>query len=77
MLPILLVMAAAATLLGAGRQEAQEVSFQWFKTHLLAQGLVEKLEVANKQTVKVDVGAGGAAAKLGGCWRHTSRQAAL
>jgi AFG3 family protein len=59
MLPILLVMAAAATLLGAGRQEAQEVSFQWFKTQLLAKGLVERLEVANKQTVKVCVGARG------------------
>ena len=32
---------------------AQEVSFQWFKTQLLAKGVVEKLEVANKQTVKV------------------------
>ena len=31
----------------------QEVSFQWFKTHLLAKGAVEKLEVANKQMVKV------------------------
>ena len=54
-LPILLVMMAAATLMGAGRQDAQEVSFQWFKTHLLAKGVVEKLEVANKQMVKVYV----------------------
>ena len=100
MLPVLLVMMAAATLMGAGRQDAQvggrpagrpeaavwggesvhgrnawhsapsplahhppalcvlttprqEVSFQWFKTQLLAKGAVEKLEVANKQMVKV------------------------
>jgi AFG3 family protein len=55
LLPVLLVMMAAATLMGAGRQEAQEVSFQWFKSHLLAQGVVEKVEVANKSTVKVYV----------------------
>jgi AFG3 family protein len=53
LLPIALVMMAAATLLGAGRQDAQEVSFQWFKTQLLAKGAVEKLEVSNKQMVKV------------------------
>lgn len=53
LLPVALVMMAAATLMGAGRQDAQEVSFQWFKTHLLAKGAVEKLEVANKQVVKV------------------------
>ena len=46
-------MMAAATLMGAGRQDAQEVSFQWFKTQLLAKGAVEKLEVANKSVVKV------------------------
>ena len=28
LLPVLLVMCAAATLMGAGRQDAQEVSFQ-------------------------------------------------
>lgn len=55
LLPIALVMMAAATLLGAGRQDAQEVSFQWFKTQLLAKGAVEKLEVSNKQMVKVYV----------------------
>ena len=53
LLPIALVMMAAATLMGAGRQDAQEVSFQWFKAHLLAKGVVEKVEVANKQMVKV------------------------
>ena len=30
LLPVLLVMMAAATLAGAGRQDAQEVSFQWW-----------------------------------------------
>jgi AFG3 family protein len=33
----------------------QEVSFQFFKTHLLARGLVDRLEVANKASVKVYV----------------------
>jgi AFG3 family protein len=36
-------------------EPVQEVSFQWFKTHLLNRGIVEKLEVANKQKVKVYV----------------------
>lgn len=34
------------------------MSFQWFKTQLLAKGLVEKLEVANKSMVKVGLAAG-------------------
>lgn len=46
-------MVLAGSMLGSGRDSAQEVSFQWFRTHLLAHGVVERLEVANKQTVKV------------------------
>jgi AFG3 family protein len=33
--------------------DLQEVSFQWFASHLLAAGLVDRLEVANKAAVKV------------------------
>jgi AFG3 family protein len=58
--PAAAVLALAATLLGGGRDDAREVSFQWFRTHLLARGAVERLEVANKQTVKVYVRAGAA-----------------
>lgn len=53
LIPIIGIMLLATSLLGAGRENAQEVSFQWFKTHLLSKGIVEKVEVANKQTVKV------------------------
>lgn len=38
--------------------DLQEVSFQWFATHLLAAGLVDRLEVSNKATVKVFLKAG-------------------
>lgn len=37
------------------RSDVQEVSFQWFATHLLSKHVVEKLEVTNKSTVKVYV----------------------
>lgn len=53
LIPIIGVVLLATSLLSSGRENAQEVSFQWFKTHLLAAGLVEKVEVSNKQTVKV------------------------
>ena len=49
------VVGCIALMAGAGRSDAQEVSFQWFKTNLLATGQVEKLEVANKALVKVFV----------------------
>ncbi len=149
LLPVLLVMMAAATLAGAGRQEAQEVSFQWcaavavvglewgvqrgpavwlrlgvrpyasqcyavrscavlccaapppaaaaqpsggncpcmllfpcvllcrFKTHLLAQGVVEKVEVANKSTVKVGGSTETAASCTAACWYTAGRPAAV
>ena len=35
--------------------DTQEISFQWFKTNLLATGLVDKLEVMNKSQVRVYV----------------------
>jgi len=54
-LPIVGVMLIAASFMSSGRENAQEVSFQWFRTQLLAKGVVDKVEVANKQTVKVYV----------------------
>ena len=61
--PVLAIMLLAGSLLSAGRGEAQEVSFQWFKTNLLAKGAVERVEVANKSTVKVYVRGGAAGAR--------------
>ena len=52
-LPLLGLGLLLISFLGPGGDSSQEVSFQWFKTHLLAQGLVERVEVANKQMVKV------------------------
>ena len=42
------------------------MSFQWFKTHLLATGMVDRLEVANKASVKVFLKPGAAQAGGGG-----------
>lgn len=39
----------------SGRGNVEEISFQHFKTELLAKNLVTKLEVTNKTTVKVFV----------------------
>ena len=47
------ILAAMALYSSTGRSDAKEVSFQEFKTQLLAKGLVEKLEVSNKALVKV------------------------
>lgn len=49
------IAAIAFVTLGMNRQDTQEVSFQWFKSNLLASGLVEKLEVLNKTVVRVYV----------------------
>jgi AFG3 family protein len=46
---------ALAYSLTMGRSDVQEISFQHFKTQLLAKDMVEKLEVTNKSTVKVYV----------------------
>ena len=40
----------------------QEVSFQYFRNELLARGLVDKLEVLNKNTARVYVRASGSSA---------------
>ena len=63
--PVLAIVLLAASMLGGGGGSAQEVSFQWFKTALLAQGAVERLEVANKQQVKVYLRPGAAAPQPG------------
>ena len=57
LLPILGIILLAGSLMGSGRENAQEISFQWFRNQLLANGVVERVEVANKQTVKVYVDA--------------------
>jgi AFG3 family protein len=47
------MLVLGALLLSGGSDTSQEVSFQWFRSNVLASGAVERLEVANKQTVKV------------------------
>ena len=49
------VLGAALLLASMGRPDVQEVSFQHFRTHLLANGLVDHIEVSNKSTAKVFV----------------------
>lgn len=51
----LCVVGLAAYSLMSGRGNVEEISFQHFKTELLAKNLVTKLEVTNKTTVKVFV----------------------
>jgi len=46
---------AALLMTALARPDAQEISFQTFKTDLLAQRLVERIEVVNKSLVKVYV----------------------
>lgn len=53
LIPIVGMTLLAASFLSPGRDVTQEISFQWFKTHLLSTDVVERVEVANKQTVKV------------------------
>ena len=52
---IVSIATIAVLSLGMGKSDTQEVSFQWFKTNLLAPGMVDKLEVLNKSTVRVYV----------------------
>ena len=47
------LVAAIAAVSGMGRPDVQEISFQHFKTHLLAKEGIDKLEVTNKTLVKV------------------------
>ena len=54
------LLSLGGMLANLGRSDVKEISFQHFKTHLLAQGLVEKVEVANKTSAKVYVRAGSA-----------------
>lgn len=59
------LFAAALFLTAISRPEAEEISFQQFKTELLASGIVDRLEVVNKGTVKVYLKQGMHAAPLG------------
>ncbi len=55
---LLALLGIGALLANLGRPDAQEISFQHFKTQLLSRGLVDKVEVTNKTTAKVFVRTG-------------------
>eukprot|EP00891_Asterochloris_glomerata_P002430 jgi/Astpho2/2430/e_gw1.00044.20.1_t len=46
------------------RPDAQEISFQHFKTQLLSKDVVDKIEIANKHTAKVRAGSKACAGRL-------------
>ena len=52
-LVLLLLLALGVSFSQAGQSEVREISFQEFKTKLLEQGLVDRIEVSNKSTAKV------------------------
>lgn len=52
---VMATLFSMALLMTAYRPDTQEISFQTFKTELLANGLVERVEVVNKSFVKVYV----------------------
>ncbi len=52
---LIALLGIGALLANLGRPDAQEISFQHFKTQLLSRGLVDKVEVTNKTTAKVFV----------------------
>lgn len=52
---LMALLGIGALLANLGRPDAQEISFQHFKTQLLSRGLVDKVEVTNKTTAKVFV----------------------
>ena len=52
-LGLLLLLALGVSFSQAGQSEVREISFQEFKTKLLEQGLVDRIEVSNKSTAKV------------------------
>ncbi len=54
-LGLLLLLALGVSFSQAGQSEVREISFQEFKTKLLEQGLVDRIEVSNKSTAKVFV----------------------
>lgn len=55
---LVVLLGIGALLANVVRHDAQEISFQHFKTQLLSRGLVDKVEVTNKTTAKVFVRAG-------------------
>ena len=52
-LGLLLLLGLGVSFSRAGQSDAREISFQEFKTKLLEQGLVDRIEVSNKSTAKV------------------------
>jgi AFG3 family protein len=52
-LGLLLLLALGVSFSRAGQSDVREISFQEFKTKLLEQGLVDRIEVSNKSTAKV------------------------
>ena len=58
MATLMALLGIGALLANLGRPDAQEISFQHFKTQLLSRGLVDKVEVTNKTTAKVFVRTG-------------------
>ena len=52
-LGLLLLLGLGVSFSRAGQSDAREISFQEFKTKLLEQGLVDRIEVSNKSTARV------------------------
>ncbi|KAK9844071.1 hypothetical protein WJX81_003751 [Elliptochloris bilobata] len=63
---LLTVLGTAGILATMGRPDVQEVSFQHFRTHLLVNGLVDRIEVSNKSTAKVFVRPGSQRTEMDG-----------
>ncbi|CAL8466929.1 g6465 [Coccomyxa elongata] len=63
---LIALLGIGALLANLGRPDAQEISFQHFKTQLLSRGLVDKVEVTNKTTAKVFVRTGSKAVDTDG-----------
>lgn len=49
------ILGLGALFANLGRPDVQEISFQHFKTHQLAAGIVDRVEVTNKTSAKVFV----------------------
>ena len=57
-------VALAYAMSNISRPDAQEISFQHFKTQLLSKDVVDKIEIANKHTAKVRAGSQACAGRL-------------
>jgi AFG3 family protein len=52
---LIMLIGIGALIANVGRPDVQEISFQHFKNSLLANKMVDKVEVTNKTTAKVYV----------------------